>query len=152
MNPQENLRLAVNALRVEFGALNCSKVYESEAVGFKGDNFLNLAVTIETNRCLRELQDYFKKLENKLSRDRSQVKFSGRTMDIDILTYDGDDDNSIELPRAEITDNAFVLQPLAELLPEELHDKSGLTYAALWKAYDKSAQRLWPIDFDWQVD
>jgi len=73
MNPQENLRLAVNALRVEFGALNCSKVYESEAVGFKGDNFLNLAVTIETNRCLRELQDYLKKLETLFCLDRNIV-------------------------------------------------------------------------------
>ena len=66
-----------------------------------------------------------------MGRDRTQVKFSGRTMDIDILTYESDDDSNIELPRAEITENAFVLQPLAELLPDELHDKSGLTYVAI---------------------
>jgi 2-amino-4-hydroxy-6-hydroxymethyldihydropteridine diphosphokinase len=152
INAQKNIRLAVSTLRTEFGELNCSKVYESEAVGFEGDNFLNLVVTIETKRALRELQNYLKKLEDKLGRDRTQVKFSGRTMDIDILTYESDDDSNIELPRAEITENAFVLQPLAELLPDELHDKSGLTYAVLWQAYDKSAQRLWPSDFDWQGD
>ena len=58
INAQKNIRLAVSTLRTEFGELNCSKVYESEAVGFEGDNFLNLVVTIETKRALRELQNY----------------------------------------------------------------------------------------------
>ena len=47
-----NIRKAVAALRAEFDNLRCSTVYESEALGFSGDNFLNLVVVAETDKRL----------------------------------------------------------------------------------------------------
>jgi 2-amino-4-hydroxy-6-hydroxymethyldihydropteridine diphosphokinase len=57
--------------------------------------------------------------------------------------------DGIELPRAEIVRNAFVLWPLAELVPQRLHPVLQRTYAELWRRYDRD-QRLWPIEFHWQ--
>ncbi|MEX0619495.1 MAG: 2-amino-4-hydroxy-6-hydroxymethyldihydropteridine diphosphokinase [Pseudohongiellaceae bacterium] len=143
---------ALAELRQQYGEVKISPVFESEAIGFSGDNFLNLVVVIETEASLSELIAFVKRLEDRHGRDRAAPRFSSRTLDIDILTY-GDYQGihaGIELPRAEITRNAFVLWPLAEVLGDEVHPPSGKTYRHLWNEYDKSRQRIWPVDFQWQ--
>ena len=143
IDAQRNIRLALDALASQFSALRLSSIYESESIGFAGDNFLNLVVAVET--------EFLKQLEESQGRDRTQAKFSSRPIDVDILFY-GDDSGAalgIDLPRAEITRNAFVLLPLAELLPKTRHKPTGLTYEALWASYDKDSQKLWPIKFAW---
>ena len=55
---------------------------------------------------------------------------------------------SVILPRGEITENAFVLWPLAEIAAEQIHPLTQLSYATLWQNYNKP-QKLWPIDFSW---
>ena len=150
-----NLRKAVAALRADFDNLRCSTVYESEALGFTGDNFLNLVVAAVTDKSLAAVLDYLKQLEDSLGRDRSQPRFSPRSIDLDILTYSDEDgehsgsDCGIVLPRPEITRNAFVLRPLAELLPAQIHSGAGVSFSHLWADFDKPSQRLWPVVFDW---
>lgn len=151
IEPAINIRKVLHLLDQEFGGIFLSKVYESEAVGFDGDNFLNLVVIAEVEKPLQEIALRLKNIEDQLGRDRDQPKFSGRTMDIDILTC-GDESGvecGLSLPREEITRNAFVLLPLAEMLPNTLHKQSGKTYAELWQAFDKSSQKIWVIDFQW---
>ena len=82
-----NLTSCLDALLLNFNDLSLSSVFESEAVGFDGDNFLNMVVGINTDLELAELSHLLKSIEDKHGRDRSSPKFSGRTMDIDILTY-----------------------------------------------------------------
>ncbi|MBI90329.1 MAG: 2-amino-4-hydroxy-6-hydroxymethyldihydropteridine diphosphokinase [Gammaproteobacteria bacterium] len=147
-----NIRKAVRALRHEFDALKCSSVYESEAIGFVGANFLNLVAIIETTADLSSISSVLKLLEDRFGRNREQPRFSARTLDVDILFY-GDEktkSDEIELPKEEITQYAFVLQPLAELLPDRIHGFTGLTYADLWDEFDQSNQQLWKVDFDWR--
>jgi len=147
-----NIRKAVRALRHEFDALKCSSVYESEAIGFVGANFLNLVAIIETTADLSSISSFLKLLEDRFGRNREQPRFSARTLDVDILFY-GDEktkSDEIELPKEEITQYAFVLQPLAELLPDRIHGFTGLTYADLWVEFDQSNQQLWKVDFDWR--
>ena len=149
-----NIRAALDALSLEFEDVRLSKTYESKAVGFDGDNFLNLVVLADTEKSLDAVAAFLKDLEDQLGRDREQARFSGRTMDIDILLY-GDESGvccGIELPRPEVTENAFVLQPLAELLPDLVHPATGLSYSKLWQDYDKSRQQLWEIETDWSVE
>lgn len=151
INAAQNIRAAMKELRLKFGNIACSTVFESEAVGFEGDNFLNLVGLIDTEIKLGDIVLSLKQLEDKLGRDRSQAKFSGRPIDIDILIYGNEagTEQGIALPRPEITHNAFVLQPLAEVLPNQIHCLSGVSYAQLWNEYDKASQKLWPIDFIW---
>lgn len=148
----ENIRTAVKVLRMRYPDLECSTVYESEAVGFEGENFLNLVACAETGESLHFINSFLKQLEDQLGRDRSQPKFSGRPMDIDILTY-GDiagEMEGVKLPRDEILKHAFVLQPLADLLPDQVHPEAQKSYQTLWQEFEAADQKLWPIEFDWQ--
>lgn len=146
------IHAALDALAEQFGDLQLSSVYESEAVGFEGDAFLNLVAGIETSMSVGELSRYLKALEDRHGRRRDCPRYSGRTLDIDILTYDqcvGLVDG-VALPRGEILFNAFVLWPLAEIASGELHPLAALSYGELWQNYEHNRQALWPVSFHWR--
>lgn len=151
IEPVTNIRSCLDALLLKFSNLSLSSVFESEAIGFQGDNFLNMVVTFETDESLDKLISTIKKIEDDCGRDRSQPRFSGRTLDIDVLVY-GNNSGSysgIELPRPEITKNAFVLWPLSQLSEQRQHPDLKKSYKQLWEDFDKTSQKLWPIDFEW---
>jgi 2-amino-4-hydroxy-6-hydroxymethyldihydropteridine diphosphokinase len=142
----------LDALALQFGALVLSPVYESESVGFSGDPFLNLVARFHCSLPVGALSVALRQIEYDNGRRRQGPKFSARAMDIDILTYDqcvGIIDG-VELPRGEITENAFVLQPLTDIAADEQHPQLRRSYAALWRDYDQSSQALWPVDFRWR--
>lgn len=148
---ERHIRAALDALVQYFGELQVSRVFESEAVGFAGDNFYNLVVGMRTDLPVGQLALRLREIEDANGRVRSGPKFSARTLDIDILTYDdlvGEIDG-VKLPRGEVKKNAFVLQPLAELAPQQLHPETGQSFAQMWAEYDKDKQKLWPVAFDW---
>ncbi|MBT8147369.1 MAG: 2-amino-4-hydroxy-6-hydroxymethyldihydropteridine diphosphokinase [Gammaproteobacteria bacterium] len=151
IDPAFNIRTAVTHLRTRYPDLLVSPVYESEAVGFTGDNFINLVVALKTDAGLAALIAELKQLEDQQGRDRTAPRFSGRTLDIDLLSFDGLQGvhAGLELPRPEIVEHAFVLRPLADLLPNSLHPSRQLPYSQLWEEFPKDEQRLWQIDFDW---
>ena len=147
----KNITAALDALAAVLGDLQISSVYESKSVGFDGSNFLNLVVGAHTTLSIVELSETLKRIEDNNGRKRNGSKFSPRTLDIDILTY-GDFvgvESDIELPRAEITKNAFVLLPLSEIAPDGLHPQLQKNYRDLWLDYDRASQSLWVIDFEW---
>lgn len=147
-----HISAALDALAGQFGELTISSVFESEAVGFDGSHFFNLVVGVHTALSVAALSDVLKGIEDDNGRRRSGPKFSSRTLDIDILTY-GDfvgEEAGVTLPRDELTKNAFVLWPMAEVAPTHQHPVSGRRYAELWAGYDKSRQKLWPVDFVWR--
>ena len=145
-----HIQAAVSQLKQHFGSLMLSSVYESEAVGFSGDAFYNLVAGADTSLSVADCVALFKQIEDAYGRDRSSARFSGRTLDLDLLTYGSTVcENPIILPRPEITENAFVLLPLSELAANDIHPSTGETYAALWQQYDKQ-QKLWPVPFSWE--
>lgn len=148
---ERHILAALNALAERYGPLDVSSVYESEAVGFDGENFYNLVVGIRTEESIFTLSRFLKALEGENGRRRDMPKFSARTLDLDILTYDDRVGviDGVELPRSEILTNAFVLQPLAEIAAEELHPEEGETYRSLWQSYERG-QKLWAVPFKWQ--
>lgn len=142
---------ALDALAVMFDELVISSVYESKSIGFDGSNFFNLVVGAQTDLSIAELSETLKRIEDDNGRKRSGPKFSPRTLDIDILIYGTfvGVEAGVELPRAEITKNAFVLLPLAEIAPHAVHPQLQKNYSELWREYDQASQSLWPIDFTW---
>jgi len=142
----------LDALRGLFGELALSSVYDSAAVGFEGQPFLNLVVVVNTDFSVAELADILRQIEVEHGRPANAPRFSARHLDIDILTFDNEVGifNGVQLPRDEILDNAFVLCPLAELSPNLLHPVVKRSYLSLWQAYDQPGQAVSKVDFMWR--
>ena len=145
----ETITKALSLLKEGYGEIDISPTFESEAVGFDGDNFYNLIVGAETDQTLEQVIATYRNIEDICGRVRTGPKFGPRKLDIDLLTY-GDVvcQEPIQLPRDEILINAYVLWPLALLEPEKKHPVAGLPYSELWLNYDKK-QTLWQIDAPW---
>lgn len=145
-----NIRGGVRDLQKYFGELALSRVYESESVGFDGDNFFNLVAAFDTDEDVLTVARILHDIENDHGRTREGPRFSSRTLDIDMLLYDNAvlQEGKLELPRDEITKNAFVLWPLAEIAPQLKHPVLHKSYAELWDAFDKNKQPLWPVEFE----
>ncbi len=151
IEPQQHLIACLDALQERFGTLTLSPVYESAAMGFDGDNFLNLVVGLNTDVPVGELQKCLHQIEADNGRVRGKKSFASRTLDIDILTYDhlSGDVDGVYLPRAEILRYAFVLKPLVDLIADEVHPAYGKSYVQLWQEGDFSDQAMWPVYLDW---
>ncbi|WP_354622968.1 2-amino-4-hydroxy-6-hydroxymethyldihydropteridine diphosphokinase [Psychromonas sp. MME2] len=146
INRSENVQLGVAALQALFSDVQISPVYESEAVGFSGANFYNLVAKFTTNLAIVDVIKQLKKIELANGRPEFAIKFAPRTIDLDLLLYDQEIAPEFDLPRAEITKNAFVLKPLADLAPRLTDPLSGETYQNLWAKYPKEKQNLWKIE------
>jgi len=132
-----NIETAIKRLLYKYGELIISPIYESPAVGFDGDDFYNLVVGISTKLTVLELHQQLREIEDEQGRIRNTEKFSPRTLDIDLLIYDSEiiKTETIEVPRGEITQYAFVLKPLADVAPNETHPETGETFYAIWKDF-----------------
>ena len=146
---EKNLRSAIGKLSERYGSLTMSKVYESKAIGFQGDNFFNQVVSFHTEDTPENVAATLREIEVLSGRSRGGKKFSSRAIDLDLLLYDdmisaGD---TFSIPRAEITSNAYVLRPLAEIAGNRRHPMTGERFQDLWDAFDKTDQAIWPVAF-----
>lgn len=139
MKRKYHIEMAVSELKSHFGKLKISPVYESPAVGFKGDNFYNLVIFFESNLSLNEVENAVKRIEDKSGRDRTQEKFSARTLDIDLLLFDDCvlHQQGINIPRDEITQQAFVLKPLYDIAPELIHPETKKNISKHWVQFQQ---------------
>ena len=145
---KRNIQCGIAALRQAFGNLDLSPVYRSVAVGFAGEDFINLAARIETSLSPLELKEFLNDLEDRHGRNRELPKFSDRTLDVDILLFD---DlwlhcPGLVLPRPDILHYAHVLRPLAELAPDVVHPVAGIPMAHLWREFAGERSGLTPSD------
>ncbi|MFT5132773.1 MAG: 2-amino-4-hydroxy-6-hydroxymethyldihydropteridine diphosphokinase [Gammaproteobacteria bacterium] len=145
-----NIRAGIRALQDQFSNVITSTIYESSAVGFEGDNFFNLIVSLETELTPGELQDKLHEIETQFGRKRGGPRYVSRTLDLDLLLYDDlvCDEDGMQIPREDVNRFAFVLRPLAEIAGDLRHPVSAERYADLWSAFEQGDQELWPVDLD----
>jgi 2-amino-4-hydroxy-6-hydroxymethyldihydropteridine diphosphokinase len=148
VNAHEHIVAGIAALRHNFSNVCLSPVYQSRAVGFDGDDFLNLVASVETSLEPVELKHYLNDLEDRYGRKRNAAKFSDRTLDVDILLYDDLYIISpvLQIPRPEILTFSHVLKPLADLAPNLVHPASRKTIGEIWQAYPGDRNALREID------
>ena len=143
---ETHIRAGIDALEKDFQNVVLSPVYASTAVGFDGDDFINLVARVETELHPMELREYLRDLEDRFGRKRDVAKFSDRSLDIDILLYDDLVLLSpvLEIPRAEILKFPHVLKPLADLEPDLIHPVKLRSMANIWETsgLDDSCLRL----------
>jgi 2-amino-4-hydroxy-6-hydroxymethyldihydropteridine diphosphokinase len=103
--------------------------------------FLNMAALVETSLQPADLLEFCLELERAGGRERRE-RWGPRTLDIDILTY-GDaiiDQARLQIPHPRIPERAFVLTPLAEILPQRLIGGRSVT-ELLAAATDETIRR-----------
>jgi 2-amino-4-hydroxy-6-hydroxymethyldihydropteridine diphosphokinase len=131
----DNLRQALILLAHSLGEpVAVSSVYETEPWGVKDhESYLNMAACYETTCLPEKIYTLISSIEKKLGRVRSGKTIKPRTIDIDLLYYDGliIKTENLTIPHPRIKDRKFVLEPLAEIM-ENFHDpETGLTIKEL---------------------
>jgi 2-amino-4-hydroxy-6-hydroxymethyldihydropteridine diphosphokinase len=119
---ERTLRLALRLLGDRDGVTVAavSSLRETAPVGYRDQPFfLNGAARLETELSPRELLRALLDVERELGRDRSGPRFGPRTVDLDLLLYDGVelDEPGLVVPHPRLHERRFVLEPLAELAP-----------------------------------
>ncbi len=144
VDPEKNLRLGIGELGARFGMLELSNVYRSAAVGFDGDDFLNLVAGLESDASPAQLHAMLMEIHSLAGRTRAESRYSPRTLDIDLLLYDDLvlDEPPIRIPRSDILKYSFVLGPLAEIAPQLRHPETGKLITEHWAEYDKETHPL----------
>jgi 2-amino-4-hydroxy-6-hydroxymethyldihydropteridine diphosphokinase len=89
----------------------------------KQDRFINACIEIETALDPHALLFTLHKIEKKFGRERAkETRWGPRTLDLDIIAYDDVklDKPELTLPHPRLFERAFVLVPLAEIVPDRV--------------------------------
>ncbi len=137
IDPEANLPKAIEMLS-KYGQVEAvSEAWESHAVGSDGPNFLNASVELTTDLEPSELKERLARpIEDALGRVRTEDKNAPRPIDVDVMMVDGEAFN------ADRWDNAFVLLPIAELLPDAPHP---VTHERLEDAAQRARVNTWIV-------
>lgn len=147
VRPRESLSQALGILGRGFTGLRASRAYSNAAVGFEGDDFVNLVVTFPVDLAPAELVERLKAVERECGREPGAQKWGPRTLDLDLLLC-GDIVGRFAgrmLPHPDLVTRAWVLGPLAELAPALVHPVLGETIATMWQHFDQRAHPLKPF-------
>jgi 2-amino-4-hydroxy-6-hydroxymethyldihydropteridine diphosphokinase len=104
-----------------------SKTYQTEPWGEKEqEDFLNIAVEIETKLKPKKILEKIQEIEKLLDREET-YKWGPREIDIDILFYGEEMISEVDLtiPHPFIHERKFTLIPLSEIAPELYHPIMG---------------------------
>ena len=150
VRPRASLVRALRLLSREFPGLRASRAYANAAVGFSGDDFINLVVAFPADVPTEALLDVLKSVERECGREPGSPKWGSRTLDLDLLLH-GDRTGRVagrSLPHPDLLTRAWVLGPLAELAPGLRHPVAGETMEALWKRFDRRTHPLTPVSLE----
>lgn len=100
-----------------------SSIYETEPEGILNQpKFLNCVIEVKASLTPLQLLQKLQEIEVELGRVRTR-RWGARTIDLDILFYGGltVKEPNLEIPHPRIANRRFVLEPLAELIPDFKH-------------------------------
>lgn len=135
----KNIDLAHTFLEEKIGiTVKASRIYRSVPWGFQAEqDFLNQVVCIETVlepiAVMHEIL-LFEEQHGRIREQKGGVKiYHSRTIDIDILLWGNRILNTefLVVPHPRLTERRFVLLPLAEVSPAEIHPVLNLTMREL---------------------
>lgn len=112
IKPKDNIQYARELLQSEFRVLGESQFIQTTPIGYKEQaDFINGAVYIETELSLESLATKLKALEDALGRQRSDIKHGPRTIDLDVVTYNG------KIIDPDFYERDFLKNSVLELIP-----------------------------------
>lgn len=151
ITPVANLRRALEMLARHYPRLRCSRAYRNAAVGFEGEDFVNLVVSFDTSDDPQSVLAKLHEAEAACGRERDAPKWAPRAMDLDVLLFGGRicDEPGLVLPRPDLVRRAYMLGPAAELAPETMHPTLGRTLAELWHDFPRDEHPMHIVDIGW---
>lgn len=140
-----HLRAAVDALTADSKCrmLRVSDWMETTPYGgVEQANYLNGVFALETLYTPEELLEKLHKIEKAEARERKE-RWGPRTLDLDILLYEGTvmDTESLTIPHRDMKNRDFVLKPLAQIAPYEIHPVFGKSIAELYEELLKNGEK-----------
>lgn len=111
IDPDHYVGRALDIISAECNLLACSKTIRTTPVGYQQQpDFLNAALLVSTPLEREAFRSYLKGVEDRLGRVRGAIKSGPRTMDLDIVAWDGEvvDDGYFK--------HSYVKQPVDEVL------------------------------------
>ena len=121
----KNIEKAIELIHLRIAVIqSISSIYKTEAVGFKGDDFLNVCISIFSNDLPTDIMQTLLDIESDLGRLRNNKnKIESRTIDIDILLVEDLILNTalLQVPHPKMHERKFVLTPLLEIDPKINH-------------------------------
>lgn len=91
IEPDKYLEQARQILATETRLLSTSDIIETAPVGFQDQpDFLNAAYLVETDLARDAFNGYLKAVEDRLGRVRGAIKSGPRTIDLDLVLWDGE--------------------------------------------------------------
>ena len=135
IEPKKNISAGLKSLETLFFTLDVSPTYLAPSFGFKGDDFHNLVVAAETELSITDVLNALRTIEFEHGRPEHAIKFAPRSLDIDLLLF-GDYVGKLggyKMPRSDIDKFDFVLRPLQDIAPDDLHPVSGKSFSELWQ-------------------
>jgi dihydroneopterin aldolase/2-amino-4-hydroxy-6-hydroxymethyldihydropteridine diphosphokinase len=125
---EQNIKEALKLLLDESTKVTkVSAFYMTKPVGYtEQDDFLNGCAEIKTLLTPNELLTFMMGIEHKLKRERI-IKWGPRTIDLDIILFDQAviNEENLIIPHPRMQDRMFVLEPLCEIAPYQVHPVLG---------------------------
>ncbi len=113
INPDENIRQACSILENEYEVIARSPFVKTKPIGFtQQPDFINGCITVKTSLSQAEFSEYLKKTEIRMGRIRTENKNGPRTIDLDIVVWDG------EIVNNDYYEKSFVQDAVDQLLKQ----------------------------------
>lgn len=113
IRPVENISHAIGVMLTCFSEIRVSCLIKTEPLGFKDQApFYNGAVRFKTDLNPDALKQSLLEIEDQLGRVRTENKNGPRTIDLDILVFNG------KIVDPDVHERAFLQQSIYELAPE----------------------------------
>jgi len=144
-DPQAALRAALHdiARLPDSALLATSPIYRSAPVDATGPDYLNAVALLRTALAPHALLAELQRIEHAHGRERSH-RNAPRTLDLDLLLY-GDErieSPALTLPHPRLHQRAFVLRPLADVMPAGVIPGLGPIADWLPQVADQRIERL----------
>ena len=138
-NRQKNIQDSIDLIHSRISSLHAiSSVYETESIGFEGDDFFNICTSFNSFKSPHLIMSELLEIEKLLGRIRNkEKKYSSRIIDIDILLVEDTVINSEELviPHLELCNRRFVLDPLIEIDPNLIHPVNKISLKEILNSF-----------------
>jgi 2-amino-4-hydroxy-6-hydroxymethyldihydropteridine diphosphokinase len=116
IDPEKHISAAREMIRREQRLISESRFVQTKPIGFfEQPDFSNGVFLIDTKMSRNELNKWLKGVENELGRVRTVNKYGPRTIDLDIVVWDG------KIVNKDLIERDFLKTAVSEVLPEFEH-------------------------------